>query len=148
VYAKAYGVSEAVEARGGNGPRDLARTDFGLAPISQCYHLPSLAVPGSSRESNVLGLWSTIVEGNMTDSRVSVIQLNHQVDPLLHPWPPYSRKAMVDDGLCDQRYWSLGRRVLQKIGLMDWESPLFKTKGSLQLGLEWAARRWYVSLRR
>jgi len=48
---------------------------------------------------------------------------------------------MVDDGLCEQRYWNLGRRVLQKIGLMDWNSPLFKSKGSLQLDLEWAGRR-------
>jgi hypothetical protein len=63
-----------------------------------------------------------------------------------HDGQRYSRKAMVDDGVCDQRYWNLGRRVLQEIGLMDWDSPLFMTKGSLQLDLEWASRRWRTSL--
>jgi len=49
---------------------------------------------------------------------------------------------MADDGLCDQRYWNLARRVLQEIGLRGWDSPLFKTKGSLQVDLEWAGRRF------
>ena len=40
----------------------------------------------------------------------------------------------------------LVRWVVQEIGLMDWDSPLFKTKGSLQLDLEWAGRRWRTSL--
>ncbi len=46
----------------------------------------------------------------------------------------------LDDGIRDQQRWSLGRRVLQEMGLMDWDSPLFKTKGSLQLDLAWAGR--------
>ncbi len=29
---------------------------------------------------------------------------------------------------------------------MDWDSHLFKTKGSLQLDLEWAGWRWRTSL--
>jgi hypothetical protein len=53
---------------------------------------------------------------------------------------------MVNDGLCDQRDWNLARRVLQEIGPMNWDSLLFKTKGSLQLDLQWAGRRWRTSL--
>jgi hypothetical protein len=80
---------------------------------------------------------------------VSRYKLNNTISNFVlryHDGKKYSRQAMVDDGLCDQRYCNLGRRVLQEIGLMDWDSPLFKTKGSLQLDLEWAGRRWRTSL--
>ncbi len=43
-------------------------------------------------------------------------------------------------------YWIPARKVLQEIGLMAWDSPLFRTKGSLQLDLEWARRCWRASL--
>jgi hypothetical protein len=55
---------------------------------------------------------------------------------------------MVDDGICDQKYWGLARHVLQRIGLMELESPLFQSKGDLQLDLEWANRRYRVALGR
>ena len=42
-----------------------------------------------------------------------------------HDGQRYSRKAMVDDGVCDQKYWNLARYLLQQIGLMDLDSPSF-----------------------
>jgi hypothetical protein len=53
---------------------------------------------------------------------ISRYKLNNTVSNFIlrfYDGQKYSRKAMVDDGLCDQRYWNLGRRVLQEIGLMD-----------------------------
>jgi hypothetical protein len=65
-----------------------------------------------------------------------------------HDGQRYSRKAMTDDGVCDQRYWQLARYILQQIGLMEADSPLFLSKGDLKLDLEWADRRYRVTVGR
>ena len=47
---------------------------------------------------------------------ISRYKLNNMVSNFIlrfYDGQKYSRKAMVDDGLCDQRYWNLGRRLLQ-----------------------------------
>jgi hypothetical protein len=57
---------------------------------------------------------------------ISRYKLNNTVSNFIlrfYDGQKYSRKAMVDDGLCDQRYWNLGRRLLQEIGLMDCYRP-------------------------
>ena len=83
-----------------------------------------------------------------SEARVSRYTLNTTINKIIkraHDRQRYSR-AEMGDGVCEQRYGNLGRRALQEIGLMDLDSPLFKSKRGLSLDLEYAGSGWRASL--